>query len=50
MWNKKINEKISYLIDNYANKGEYAVFDCDNTILMNDVQFALTYYILKKKN
>lgn len=49
MWNEKAKKRIDYLLENYENKNEYAVFDCDNTILMNDIQFAMVYYILKFK-
>ncbi len=46
MFNKKIINKIEEIIK--EKKGEnYIVLDCDNTILMNDVQFACTHYILK---
>lgn len=49
MWNKKLENRINEVIEKYKNSGNYAVFDCDNTILMNDIQFALIHYLLKFK-
>lgn len=49
MWNKKLENRINEVIEKYKNLGHYAVFDCDNTILMNDIQFALIHYLLKFK-
>ena len=49
MWNKKLENRINEVIEKYKKSGNYAVFDCDNTILMNDIQFALIHYLLKFK-
>ena len=49
MWNKKLENRINEVIEKYKNSGNYVVFDCDNTILMNDIQFALIHYLLKFK-
>ncbi|WP_073508052.1 hypothetical protein [Streptobacillus notomytis] len=49
MWKKNIKNKIDAFINKNKNNGNYAIFDCDNTILMNDIQFALTHYVLKFK-
>ena len=43
MWNKKLENRLNEVIEKYKNSGNYAVFDCDNTILMNDIQFALIH-------
>ena len=47
MWNNKIKNSLDQLLNTEGKN--YAIFDCDNTILMNDIQFACTHYILKKK-
>ncbi|CAM3201188.1 HAD family hydrolase [Streptobacillus ratti] len=49
MWKENIKNKIDEFIKKNKNNGHYAIFDCDNTILMNDIQFALIHYILKFK-
>ncbi|WP_067139501.1 HAD-IB family phosphatase [Oceanivirga salmonicida] len=46
MFNKKISNKLKEIIKEKNGKN-YIVLDCDNTILMNDIQFATTHYILK---
>lgn len=47
MWNEKVKNSIDKILVN--KEKNYAVFDCDNTILMNDIQFSCTHYILKNK-
>lgn len=49
MWEENVKEKLSNLIEECKFDNNYAVFDCDNTILINDIQFATIYYILKFK-
>lgn len=49
MWNYEIKKKIDYILDGHSNNNDYAVFDCDNTILMNDIAFAFLQYVLKFK-
>ncbi len=46
MFNKKISNKIEKIIKEKKGKN-YIVLDCDNTILMNDIQFASIHFILK---
>ncbi|WP_156300242.1 HAD family hydrolase [Streptobacillus canis] len=49
MWKENIKKRIDELIVKSKNNGNYAIFDCDNTILMNDIQYALMHYVLKFK-
>ncbi|CAM3229097.1 HAD family hydrolase [Streptobacillus felis] len=49
MWKKNVKDRIDELINKGKNSNNYAIFDCDNTILMNDIQFALIHYVLKFK-
>lgn len=49
MWKENIKNRLDEFIKKNKNNGHYAVFDCDNTILMNDIQFALVHYTLKFK-